>query len=195
VSDHIPWGLDTYGSLRSAVDVPRGLACACHCANCNGALEACKGEIVSPYFRHAKGACAGGGETALLLFAKKAIRTRAGDLVLPDKAWLGNVTSVDVEPWMGDLRPDAVVHYAREPVAIEVLVTHRTSQDKIAKYTIAAVTRNTNEKLVRRLRQDEIEQLDRDYQTNHMTRRQDGCAVRRKQKNEEANQHDAGSED
>lgn len=135
----IPWGVDANKVLRSAADVPRGLACDCYCANCKSPLEACQGPIVRPYFRHTREACAGAGETALHLFAKETIREKPGDFALPGGIALGDIASVDLEPWLGDLRPDAVIAYAREPVAIEVWVTHETPAEKIAKYTICAV--------------------------------------------------------
>ena len=55
--DHLPYAIDEYGNLVSIDDIPlekRGLACGCHCPNCNQPLVAKLGynKGRSPHFAH-----------------------------------------------------------------------------------------------------------------------------------------------
>ena len=76
--------IDKDRKLRGIDDVKRGLACECFCAECNGVLEACKGEH-RQYFRHyAKDRkCTGGSWESQLHLLSKYIIEQHKAVMLP----------------------------------------------------------------------------------------------------------------
>jgi hypothetical protein len=139
----LPFGLrvDT-GKMVSVDAVLRGLSCECVCPACHGQLVAAKGDIVRHHFRHhaEDRICAGALETVLHLMAKQILCERMTHqiaLTLPDAEYpvdLGTMESAASEVWLDGIRPDVLAQYAAEPVAIEVHVTHRVTDEKISKF-------------------------------------------------------------
>jgi hypothetical protein len=133
----IPFGLAPDGRMVSVDEVFRGLNCECVCAQCGASLVAAKGEIIRHHFRHhsPSSTCTYGPETALHQYAKQVIceQMRLG---LPDGD-LGPILSAKPEVMIGGVngvKPDVVVEFQKEVVAVEIYVKHRVPRDKIDKY-------------------------------------------------------------
>jgi hypothetical protein len=131
----LPFGRAADGNMMAIQSVVRGLACECACPACNGALVACKGEVVRPYFRHYVEPliCSNARETALHLFAKQLI-VREQRLRLPFD--LGDMRSARVETQLPfGVRPDVLVEYQTgETVAVEIWVSHQVDAAKAKIY-------------------------------------------------------------
>lgn len=50
--DGVPFAIDAQGRFQDVANVPRGLECACFCADCKGPVVAKKGEINIHHFAH-----------------------------------------------------------------------------------------------------------------------------------------------
>jgi hypothetical protein len=121
------------GRIVGVDQVPNGLACECVCTLCDYPLVAAQGDVLRHHFRHhADGStCNGGQETALHILAKDIVM-RATSIKMPE----GNVReilSTELEPTMGDVRPDVLITTPQGPVAIEMAVNHWTGEAKIAR--------------------------------------------------------------
>jgi len=128
----IAWARRTEDGRIVGVDqVAGGLACACVCTQCERTLVAAKGDIYRHHFRHhADGStCGGGQETALHMLAKDIVM-RAASILLPD-AEARDIASAELEPVLGEVRPDVLIHTPQGDVAIEIAVEHRTGEVKI----------------------------------------------------------------
>ena len=78
----IPFGTKL-GEIVHISEIESGLTCGCNCLGCGGALVARKGNETTHHFgHHVFVGCKGGIESALHLFAKRAIST-AGYLKVP----------------------------------------------------------------------------------------------------------------
>jgi Competence protein CoiA-like family/Protein of unknown function (DUF2384) len=144
--DHgLPFGETADGRLLSVVDVPRGLACSVFCPECRQRLIARKGNVNVHHFAHESDAtCAGGFETAVHKAAKQIIADRravtipAGIVATLRRtrtafpAKLARFDRVELEPWREGIRPDIVGHSRDRSLAIEILVTHVCTAEKLA---------------------------------------------------------------
>jgi hypothetical protein len=115
--------------------VPNGLACECECTECGHLLVAAQGDVNRHHFRHYaddtwSSHCGGGQETALHLLAKTIVM-EAASIQLPGE--IRDITAAELEPTMGDVRPDVLIHTPQGDVAIEIAVEHRTGDVKIAR--------------------------------------------------------------
>ena len=137
------------GILVHVSQVERGLACNCVCPDCQNRVKARKGEIYAAHFSHLDGeSCANcsGLETWLHIFAKNII-AESGYLIVPDvvvrKGELAErfpggplrFDRIELEAWVGRIRPDIVAYVGADRYFIEIAVTHRASDRKKAKVT------------------------------------------------------------
>lgn len=130
----IAWARRTADGRIVGVDqVVNGLACECVCTQCERPLVAAKGNVYRHHFRHhAEGSiCGGGQETALHMLAKDIVM-RAASIQLPDDE-AREITSAELEPTLGEVRPDVLIHTPQGDVAIEIAVEHRTGEVKTAR--------------------------------------------------------------
>jgi len=130
----IAWARRTADGRIVGVDqVAGGLACACVCTQCARSLVAAKGDVYRHHFRHhADGStCGGGQETALHMLAKDIVM-RAAAIRLPDDE-TRDIVSAELEPTLGETRPDVLIHTPYGDVAVEIAVEHRTGEVKTAR--------------------------------------------------------------
>lgn len=144
----IPFGTKL-GEIVHISEVESGLTCGCNCLGCGGALVARKGNETTHHFgHHVFVGCKGGIESALHLFAKRAIST-AGYLKVPSHTVkLPNSGSqlyetqpsrviqfdkIDIEQRLdGKLWQYDLVGYCNdERLLIEVAVNHKTGGLKL----------------------------------------------------------------
>ena len=133
------------GRMVSIADVPSGKACGMVCPGCRAPLSAKKGAVIAHHFAHeANGVCSVAYETMVHKLAKQIISDE-GRVHLPKlevevaglrrevypASWLA-FDRVELEVWQGGIRPDIVGYKGDRPLAVEVLVTHACSQEKIA---------------------------------------------------------------
>lgn len=77
------WAINKNGETVCVSDVPKGIACDCHCPYCNAPLLAKKGKIRKYHFAHAKGLeCQHGYEASIHLLAKEVFQ-KTKTLCLP----------------------------------------------------------------------------------------------------------------
>jgi hypothetical protein len=121
------------GKIVGVDQVASGLACECVCTGCERPVLAAKGDVYRHHFRHhADGStCGGAQETALHMLAKDIVM-RAASIHLPEDE-TRDITSAELEPPLGEVRPDVLLHTPQGDVAIEIAVEHRTGQVKIAR--------------------------------------------------------------
>lgn len=133
--------------------VPNGKACGCICPACRRRLIA-KQNHTTPHFAHAPGDdCAKAVETAIHLAAKQLIADRQalrlpvlrfinpyarafGEIPQPEVIYVERtipLTSVRLEEWLGDIRPDIVVTSGADTYLVEIAVTHFVDAAKQAK--------------------------------------------------------------
>ena len=132
----LPFGLSNDGRMVTIDAVMRGLQCDCVCPQCHKPLVAAKGEILRHHFRHTASTtlCVAARETALHRYAKQVICDHLR-LSLPEgEGTLGQIKSALAEKTLGDIRPDVLVEFDTEPVAVEIFVAHRVPQEKIEKF-------------------------------------------------------------
>jgi hypothetical protein len=146
---HHIFAVDANGDPVHVSDVPNGQKCGafCHMPDCNGALEACQGKIVRPYFRHqASTNCSPSRESQLHLFAKKILAKRR-ELKIPSHAaqaagvveqvvseTIYKFDKVTLEKTVGEIRPDVILESAGgRRLLVEVYVRHKTGAEKCAK--------------------------------------------------------------
>ena len=130
----IAWARRTEDGRIVGVDqVSSGLACECVCTLCAPLCVAAKGDVYRHHFRHhADGStCGGGQETALHMLAKDIVM-RATSIHLPDNE-VRDILSTELEPTMGDVRPDVLIITPKGSVAVELAVEHRTGEVKTAR--------------------------------------------------------------
>jgi hypothetical protein len=122
------------GRIVGVDQVANGLACECVCSGCGRPVVAAQGDVNQHHFRHyaddSGSSCGGGQETALHLLAKTIVM-EATSIQLPDGT--REIVSAELEPTMGDVRPDVLIHTPEGRVAIEIAVEHRTGDAKIAR--------------------------------------------------------------
>jgi hypothetical protein len=144
----LPFGQNPDGIIVPISVVPRGLECDCVCPECTTALVAVKGEIVRHHFRHHVDPlhCEHARETALHKYAKQLLSNvqTANHLILPPppnlemEVWEIGVSSTVVaaqeEVTVGTLRPDVLLDYEGETLAVEIWVAHEVPPEKIDAY-------------------------------------------------------------
>jgi flagellar biosynthesis GTPase FlhF len=114
-------------------EVARGLACQCVCPECRRLLVAAKGKIKRHHFRHARevgGPCHATPESVLHRYAKQSICERRL-LRLPDGIKMGRIVNATPEyrGLGGEVIPDVYVEFERGPVAVEIFVTNKKSDE------------------------------------------------------------------
>jgi hypothetical protein len=147
MSLRVPFGLSG-STLYEPNGVPNGKACGCICPACKRPLIARQG-AATPHFAHAPGEdCARGFETAVHLAAKQIIAERR-EVRLPIVEYrstlqyapskvhaaerLLNLDKVELELWMGNIRPDIWVCVGDERYLVEIAVTHFVDEAKASK--------------------------------------------------------------
>lgn len=132
-------------------EVEKGLACGCVCPACGEPLVAKKGTKMMHHFSHVSGSeCEHGYESSLHI-AAKTILTKARKIVLPmvyaefetdtfycarpvtDGPVEMQIDSVELEKRVDSIIPDIIVYSKNRPLLVEIFVTHKVDEDKIAK--------------------------------------------------------------
>ncbi|WP_424140418.1 competence protein CoiA family protein [Roseomonas chloroacetimidivorans] len=140
----LPYGLAPNGRLVAVADVPRGKQIDVVCPQCKAILVARKGEVLRHHFAHANDAsCAGSYETMLHLLGKQVIRD-ACSVRLPAVVAEYNyrrrevaaarsfeADGAAVEVPIGPYKADVVLTKGRQRLVVEILVTHRTTPEKV----------------------------------------------------------------
>ncbi len=152
VGVHLPYGLAASGRLVSIADANRGAADGLICPGCRAPLVARKGQVLRHHFAHASDtACEGAYETMLHLLGKQIIaevrHVKLPDVsgrILSQTAFIADEEFVDldevgVEQAFGSFRPDLLVKAGGWTIAIEILVTHRCTPEKVAAYRAASL--------------------------------------------------------
>jgi hypothetical protein len=135
-------------------EVASGLACDCVCPACDRTLVARKGAKTAHHFaHHGQGSgCGLGLETNAHLWAKQvlerhkaiylpAIRAQIGAEILERmKPTRFDFDSVRLETRIGDMVPDVILTKQGRDLIVEVFVTHRCDEDKIAKIRAGGVS-------------------------------------------------------
>jgi hypothetical protein len=135
------------GTLAHVSETPSGLACECVCPACGRRLVARRGAKTAHHFAHLGqgGACAAAGETNAHIWAKRVLeRTRrillpaieaedAGRKLVSRRASFFAFDEVRLEQRMGEIVPDVVLRAKTRELIVEVWVTHRCDDLKIAK--------------------------------------------------------------
>ena len=143
--DHLPYAIDEYGNLVSIDDIPlekRGLACGCHCPNCNQPLVAKLGynKGRSPHFAHYNYSdCHGAVMTLLHRLSEEILKIEKNVMTPPYKTIPAKrliFTQVEVEQRndRSDLQPD-IVGVIENGIRwhIEIKNTSEVKDDKKAK--------------------------------------------------------------
>lgn len=134
------------GSIVHISDVPSGLACGCICPGCRDRLIARKGVEKAPHFaHHGDVPCRYALESALHKLAKQVLNERL-ELLIPEvRAALAGETLVSYEatPYrfdeamleypVGAIVPDVIVRSGRHRLLVEIFVTHRCDDEKVAR--------------------------------------------------------------
>ncbi|CAM3392931.1 hypothetical protein CBM2633_P10009 [Cupriavidus taiwanensis] len=149
----LTFALDGMGVLRHVDAVPNGKQCGCVCPACNEPLIARHGAVRAHSFAHDSGAeCRWAHETVLHHLAKVLIAQR-GEFAVPGvdvvverqgpvipiraRGSLPGRTiypqSVALEHLLFDVRPDVVITYGDRLLLVEIAVTHKVGQSKLAR--------------------------------------------------------------
>ncbi len=124
------------GIAKYIDDVPNGKNCGCVCAECNGELIAKNnGKVKIHHFAHSSGndsvKCS---QTALHRLAKKIV---VEEKLIPafnnGQLEFVNVSLVEEEKDLEDIRPDLYAEYNGKPIAIEIFVSHAVNDEKFEK--------------------------------------------------------------
>jgi Competence protein CoiA-like family len=149
----IAYGL-AQGVLKHVEEVPRGKACGCTCVRCGDALVARRGKQRVPHFSHLhESDCDGGVETILHRLAKELL-AEMRSIVLPKyvfsrKQYVGieevsyeaevrpeklvSYDDTEVERSFADIIPDIVIKSGEHKLIVEVAVSHRVDEGKLAR--------------------------------------------------------------
>lgn len=140
----LAWAINASSVLVSVETVPRGAACACRCPDCGAPLVSKQGKLLAWHFAHeTTSSCAGGGETMAHILAKQIIadelrlRLPADHTIFRGRyhSCLNEQSalfeSAVLEEWRQGIRPDLTAQWDGVTVAVEVLVTHPCSVEKI----------------------------------------------------------------
>jgi hypothetical protein len=143
----IPYGRDTDDRIRHISEVPSGLS-GCVCVECGNKLVAYKGDPNKKrhHFAHrASSACSGGLETAIHRRSKEILEANTA-LMLPAQfarhggehkqlrpPQMFRYEKVEVEITVPGMRPDIIVYRDDSKLFVEVAVTHRCEEIKVAR--------------------------------------------------------------
>ena len=143
------------GEITSIADVESGLKCGCVCPACGEPLVAKKGSKVMHHFAHHAGTnCEYGCQTSLHLAAKD-ILSKAKKMVIPAVTidFPGTykrervteekeieIDRVELERRFDDIIPDVVVYSGGKYFFVEIFVTHRVNDAKLAKLKKANIS-------------------------------------------------------
>lgn len=119
--------------VRDLPPMRRGNACDCSCVKCGKPLQACQGPKRRWYLRHRNASpCDGGGMLAIhlmsqqLLLSASFVQTRYGSVAYRDPIREGRLTP-------SSFKADVLAQWKeRDPIAIEIRVTHCVDESKIA---------------------------------------------------------------
>jgi hypothetical protein len=149
----LTFAVDASGMLRHIDSVPNGKQCGCVCPACGESLIARQGAVRAHSFAHDSGAeCRWAQETVLHRLAKQLIAQR-GEFAVPGlkvvverqapglpvraQASLPGRTiypqSVTLEHLLFTVRPDVVLSLGERKLLVEIAVTHKVDQSKLAK--------------------------------------------------------------
>lgn len=142
------------GSIVGIKEVPSGLACDCVCPACGRRLVARKGPKTADHFAHyGKGSgCGLGLETNAHLWAKQVLERRKAIYLPAIRARIGAETlermkptrfafdSVRLERRLGEMVPDVILTKQGHDLIVEVFVTHRCDEAKLAKIRATGVS-------------------------------------------------------
>ena len=139
----MPYGLRD-GTLVSANEVQRGLACGCICPTCKGTLVAKKGSYRAAHFAHFDIEDCGGWLETVVHQRAKALLVEEKKMMLPPVyrvpgeclfPWTPvTFEKIDLEVTLGNGRADAIGIINGRPLAIEIAVTHKISEKRIFEY-------------------------------------------------------------
>jgi len=144
----VPFGRNAEGRMVDALAVPNGLACNCHCPQCNAPLVARQGAVNVAHFAHySVSDCRGAAETALHQLAKQ-ILCDSRTITLPPAfirigwdqperiMWHSRWTydRAEVEPAIGSIRPDVLLANDFRRIAAEIFVAHQVEPEKIGRF-------------------------------------------------------------
>lgn len=146
------YGDDAQGRLVHVSQAARGRACGLFCPACRTPLVAKKGEVRVAHLAHdlIDRHCVGAVETVTHRLAKEVFlerrtlllpgftmsaprprgRTGTWDALYPTTI---QFDTVEVEAQLAGVRPDAVAGWARGQIAVEFLVTHATTSEKVGR--------------------------------------------------------------
>ena len=143
------------GEITSIADVESGLKCGCVCPACGEPLVAKKGSKVMHHFAHHAGTnCEYGYQTSLHLAAKD-ILSKAKKMVIPavtidfpgtykrervSEEKEIEIDRVELERRFDDIIPDVVVYSGGKCFFVEIFVTHRVNDAKLAKLKKANIS-------------------------------------------------------
>lgn len=149
----LTFGVDVRGVLRHIDSVSNGKQCGCVCSACGEPLIARQGAVLAHSFAHDSGAeCRWAQETVLHRLAKYLIAQR-GEFAVPEvnvkverpapgvpvraegslPARTIRPDSVTLEHLMFTVRPDVVLELGGRKLLVEIAVTHKVDQVKLAK--------------------------------------------------------------
>lgn len=137
------------GLITSIEDVESGLKCNCICPACGEKLIAKRGASMMHHFAHCSGrVCEYGFESSLHLMAKKILSEAKKfslppvDFSFPNSSKVSEnispakeiqIERVELEERIGNIVPDIVVYAGGKQLLIEIFVTHRIDDEKLAK--------------------------------------------------------------
>lgn len=140
----LAWGEQEDGAIVHISEAGRGLTCKCKCPGCGAPLIAYK-KGKAPHFGHYRGkACRIAYETAIHKLAKQILERERRIKVPAVEAHVGSLSEqryqemeieldeVWLEHFMDGMRPDLYARKGTRHIAIEVAVTHRCGDDKLA---------------------------------------------------------------
>lgn len=148
VGVHLPFGMTAAGRLVCVADAARGAADGLICPECRAPLVAKKGDVLRHHFAHAAETdCEAAYETMLHILGKQVIADEmqvklpevSGLIlrtftILADSEW-AELEAVRIEAQVGKFRPDLLVFESGgRSIAIEILVTHKSTPEKLAAY-------------------------------------------------------------
>lgn len=150
---HLIYGRSADGALVHVSAAPSGLACDCVCPACERRLVARKGRTAHHFAHYGTGTgCGRAVETNAHIWAKDVLE-RTRQILLPAieaeadgrhevtrPASMFKFDEVWLEKRSGDIVPDVIVRAGSRELLVEVFVTHRCDEAKIAKIRAGGVS-------------------------------------------------------
>lgn len=143
----LAYGQENSGLLKHISEVSSGIECGCICPECKSPLSAHKGKLLQHHFQHhSLVKCENAPETALHKMAKQIIKEK-GIIWIPEFSetidgerfdYINgrqpiSFTNCTIEENQVAVIPDVVVRVAKRTLLIEIFVTHKCDDEKIAK--------------------------------------------------------------